>query len=325
MAKRNSISNFQKECNRFFSRLTGRLGKYIYLNLPGYKECVVVSNADFEELMTYRSAMNSIHLIRPKTTFATQLKTFLKLDPSFSYVVRSNAITKCCNTYAIENAEVIRDGATGDFKILGADQVFVLANDSVDVDMYTEESSDIKKISASTLADTGDISDLFDTWDYDGLQTFSDDEIAIAGRKITEFKVIDSLLAALDIITQHTANNFENCCIHTSVDYAHIDTKTRVSSVWFRTPLLDLNTLCNSTEKYREMCICVYDGLDCPFTKEFTKTAVGQFSMTLHVYSEYPKVVQTMTVYEDDSCTIISARPYADSVVIRKISETSGE
>lgn len=319
MQKKEPISEFQKQCRLYFSSLSMRGCTYVYVNLPGRENELVLTNGTPDLLLTYSSlAMVAVHHIKPKDDF---IETFKRLflsgaNPDDCYLIKTEYITRSFKDYRVEQVLCQIDPASGDLKIAGGGQLVSIdlsGSDDENDDADSSESWSFKDELEQLLEDDG--------WDTEVKRAvFSNKEVA--GLKFDD----PFVLHILEGILEKMEDNYATClrCAGAGVlsfDETSLDNIVKVHSNWYRSITYDGRDLnIDSDVEYFKQRHLFIDGLDMPSFKEFIKkrykknTFIGTFRM--YIFPVKGNSVQQLAYYDADDVTILSTRPYMSTVLV---------
>lgn len=314
------ISDFQKQCRMLFSSLSMRGCTYLYVNLPGRENELVITNGAPDLLLTYSSlAMVAVHHIKPKDDFIKQFKKLFlsSANPTDCYLIKTEYITRAFKDHRVETVLCQVDPATGDLKIAGGGQlVSINATDASDVDDDDDDSSEdwsFKDELERLLEDDG--------WDAEVKRA------VFGNRDVAGLRFADPfVLGILEGILEKMENHHDTCVKYAgngvlSFDEASVENPTRVHSNWYRSITYDGRDLNIDTDaEYLKQRHLFIDGLDLPSTKEFIKKKykkgvfVGTFRM--YIFHVGGNSVQQLAYYDADDVTILSTRPFMSTVLV---------
>lgn len=319
--KTNPITKFQKQCQTYFSSVSARACKYLYLNLPGYEDCLVISNADPDMLMTYTSLpMVSIHCIKPKDDFLKTFKELFSLEAiqDQCYLIRTEFITKAFKDSRIETVLTQIDPLTKNLYILGGGQEITIQFNNEDDDDDEPGEDDTGK-SLSEL-ETLMVDDGWDSEIKRAMFTASN----IAGLPFKDPFIINELCSALEDLLDDIKKVESQSLKTISFDQIFLLENEKYYSNWYLSPMfngIDLKTDVSKAE-YKPQRLLLVDGLDMPCAREFLKKQVlkDEFIGTFrfYIYNATGDTVKCLACYDAPDVTIFSTRPYLETVMVSK-------
>lgn len=318
------ITDFQKQCRSYFSSLSARGCKYVYLNIPGHENELVVTNADPDLFITYTSlAMISIHCIQPHDDFLVMFRDLFNLNQisNHSYIIKTEFITKAFKDFRIESVLAQIDPITKNLYILGGGkQLTISIERDDDDDDYSSEPSQ----STMTIDELDKVMQ-DDGWDCEikrSLFTATN----IAGTLLKDPFVINELAVVLD----QMAIDYKNCTEMPEGHYAQkfdqtlLTKQEKFHSNWYRSQEFSGDQFGLPEErKYQNQKLLLVDGLDLPSVREFIQKKyvkeqfVGDFS--LYIYKSNGDTVKCLACYHAPEVSITSTRPYMETVLMPTI------
>lgn len=304
---------FLKTLKLYFSSLTARGAKYLFLNVAGLKNSFVITNGDYELLTSYVPVTLSIHIIEFKNSlFYEQFLRFLNLETTQPYVIRMNMFLKVINKGNIEDMSTIYDEKHY-LKITTNDSVIEDDDDPDSEDYYTDDIDDDDTTEDCPWVDTS-------KW-----VTVTFDSAAICGQPVENVHALTVLENTIDkILTYPNIKKTEER------PYAVIEVTAPVeyhTANYFRqkVSLQEFKTkegLEYYPEKMHDLYVLLMDGFDVPSMKEFLKKTKKQV-IELLLWANVGGTIQHMALYEDDEISIKSMRPFSEILPIRHRSKSS--
>lgn len=323
--KTEPITKFQKQCRAYFSSLSARGCKYLYLNLPNYEDCLILSNADPDMLITYTSLpMVSVHIIRPKDGFLTTFKQLFSLDQieSQCYIIRTEFITQVFKDNRIESVFAQIDPMTKNLFVLsGGKEITIQFNDE-DLVGADEEDFTVEESTNSTLSELEAIL-VDDGWDSGLIKRSMLSLSNVAGAPLSDPFIIDELCTIISgMITENSKlEKQELKSLISQQDF--FKDKNKYSSNWYLSEVFNgAHFKPDNQVVYRQQRLLLVDGLDMPSIKEFLckqvvkNQFVGMFN--LYIYNATGDTVRCLACYDAPDVAIISTRPYMETVLVQE-------
>lgn len=342
-AKNEPITAFQKQCKCFFSSVSARGCKYLYLNFPGYENILVLTNADPDMLTTYTLAsMISIHLIIPKDDF---LDTFRKLfTPGIAsdqpYIIRSEMLTKAFKTYRVESVFTNVD-QFGTLFIMGGGNLI-----SVDIPEPDEDDLPDEFTEDDTTSSLNEFERLLidDGWDAQVKRSLFTKEHIAGAPLIDPFVLFEMERIIVQVLKDLTHCETVDCIQNdqnvippelqgeeipteehqlkvVTFDQTDLVDQTRSHANWYRTTSFSGDQLgLPKKHDYRKQRLLLIDGLDTPCVTEFLKKKIikGQFIGELqgYIYNSSGDTARCLVCYNGPDVKIITTRPYMETTLI---------
>lgn len=327
------LSDFQKQCKLYFSSLSARGNKFIYVNLPDMPNSIVVTNGDYEMLASYCPQTFSIHLIEPKNDFYKELISYLNIDMKYPYIFRTDVLMKAFKDIALEDTICQRD-MEGNISIRAGETVIVPDKqiESIEEDDDEEDPDDDKP-------DTDRPETLLDLMgrakDDDVLKamipvTFAASEIC--GTPVRNEFALYLLLDEVLKLQQYSKEYFDRDDRSDTEGYVviNIDPLNKLEyrySNKFRTVLVNFGQLRNKhgsmlfdPDAYLSIPLLLGDGLDNPSIKEFTNSKNYKTidkHLDIYVWTNNAYTLKSVSIYEDNISYIRSTRPFFETVVLK--------
>lgn len=312
------ISQFQKQCKSYFSSISARGCKYLYLNFPGYENYLILSNADPDLLTTYTLAsMISVHVIEPKDDFLETFRNLItpNIKENVPYLIRVELITKAFKDFRIETV-FTNINPEGILFVMGGGQFIQVDANDEEVDDYSEEDEN------SPILDELDRLMIDDGWDAEVKRSLFTKK-HIAGTPLTDPFVI----MEMEKIIQQIFHDYHQCTdnVETSkivkFDQIHLVDQVRTHANWYRTISFTGDQLGLPVKfDYRPQKILLIDGLDLPCVAEFLKKKIikdqfiGEFN--IYIYNSVGDTAKCLACYDALDVKIISTRPYLETTLI---------
>ena len=317
MSTKMKSADFIASLRLYFSSLTARGAKYLYINIGDLKNTFIISNGDYSLLTSYCPVMLSIHVLEFKNTdFYDKFIDFLQLPTDKPYLIRTSQFLKALKSKKIEELCVVYDN-TNKMKIVDKNSGIVFDDD----DTYSSE-----------LNDTHDEDDEYFGYNFssgfDEENPFKDSDIWVEETFETANicgQIVDNQFAIgiLEDIVLDMKNNMTNLKekdiplvtipITNPVDY--------FTGNYFR---LNLNFADFQykdgthfyTDEMLDLFLVLVDGLDLPSVKEFLKKKKDS-EVLLYDWGKDGGTVQHMAKYEDDEILVYSMRPFMEFIPIK--------
>jgi len=314
--KNAELKLFIKKCKLYFSSLSARGAKYVYMNIPGLPDGFVITNGDYELLTSYVPISLTIHVVEFKDkTFLNHLNAFLQLDPRSVYAIRVSMIVKAFNSLVQDDVVVVRDESQN-LKI------------GTTTDIIKDE--DLDDDEASALFDEDELDDDDDSGYTKGFddsasfiqRIFCDDEIC--GRVVENIRALMILEQKVDEIKNRIDTLDQYSLPHIRIDLSK--KYDYFNSNFFSIPisLSDFrmeNGEPHFSEEYGNFKLTITDGFDVPSVKEFAPKIEESETVQLAIWVNHGGTIQHSAVYETEELRIISARPYWEIVPIKTTRE----
>lgn len=312
--KKGKISDFQKRCRLYFSSISSRACKYLYLNLPGRENALVLSNADPDSLLTLSSTfMTAIHYVLPKDDFMSMFKQYFFTDGSDNdtYIIKTDFITKSFKDYRVESVLSHIDPVTKDLKILGGGSEITVTTDKEDDEdeIETERDWNIAGELDALLEDNG--------WDTEVKRAVFKNT-STAGIPLSDPHVLN----ILDSIVESTINDAEKAKTTDVIKFDHVSfiNQMKVHANWYRSLSFCGNDFkLSDSGPFKEQRLLLIDGLDVPSVTEFLKKRyvkdefVGDFKLYIYPCEDS---VKSLSCYDSDDVTIYSTRPFNSTLLV---------
>lgn len=302
-----SISTFQKQCRRYLSSLSARQCRYLYVNVPGLEDKLILSNASPDTLMTYSALpMVSVHCLSFKDDFLVNFKSLFNLtDVSECYLIRTEYITKAFKDHPLESA-LIQIESGGDLHILaGGKKINIVFHDEEDME-EEDETQDDKSLNEleRLLVDDG--------WDTEVKRAvFSSGEIA--GVPLRDPHVLNELYTLVMQMESDLSDIQSGSIQYKEYGLELFSGLDKYHSNWYVTDRIPVKE--DITQR-----LVLKDGIDVPSVKEYLtkkeskKDTPGEYRFYVYT-NKTGKTVKCLSRHEDPDITIISTRPYLETVV----------
>lgn len=336
------LSDFQKQCKLYFSSLSARGNKFIYVNLPDVTNGIVVTNGDYEMLVSYCPQTFSVHLIEPKNDFYNQLITYLNIDMKYPYIFRTDVLMKAFKDIALEDTVCQRD-MEGNISIRAGETVIVPDKQNE----FSEDDDDNDEDPDNDKPDTDRPETLLDLMgrakDDDVLKamvpvTFTASEIC--GTPVRNEFALYLLLDEVLKLRQYSKEYFNRDDRSDTEGYVviNIDPLNKLEyrySNKFRTVLVNFGQLRNkhgsmlfNPDTYLSIPLLLGDGLDNPSIKEFINSKNYKTidkNLDIYVWTDNACTLKSVSIYEDNISYIRSTRPFFETVVLKSAFFTNKE
>lgn len=340
-AKKYKLSDFQKQCKLYFSSLSARGNKFIYVNLPDIKNSIVVTNGDYEMLASYCPTTFSIHLIEPKNDFYEQLLSYLNIDRKYPYIFRTDTLMKAFKDVSLEDTVCQRD-MEGNISIRSGESIVVpdkaeeISEDDGIEDEDNPEEVKPDKDSPDTLINL--MGDSKEDIKNDALLktmipvTFKTSEIC--GTPVNNDFSLYLLLDEVVKLKRYSREYFdrENRGDKEGYVVLNLDPLNKLEyrySNKYSTALINFGQLRNkhgeilfATDSYLSIPLLLGDGLDNPSVKEFTNSKnykTTDKSLDIYVWTDNACTLKSVSIYEDNISYIRSTRPFFETVVLKSV------
>lgn len=310
MATKIKLNPFQVQCKLLFSSLSARRCTYIYLNIPGYTDSIILSNADSADLSNYRPYTCAIHRIVPKDSFLEELRAFLKIDTETPYIFRSEFLLRSFTTTIFENITFLhKDGLVSIFDSSTNAVLIVKPRGKSDDDAEEpEEGLDDVETDDGAVVDT----EIF------SIQSLSCPEVC--GAIFNVPYATDCLLDILDTSAKIFQEIREGTQEAISKQYTAFPERDFIHSIWFKSdPLPDT-----------EQTLLFMDGYDNPSMVEFfpkvcSKKKGLDGTYFRYVYHVTDMHMQSMATFENEVLFIHSFRPFANHLILKPRKRVASE
>lgn len=298
---------FLKTLKLYFSSLTARGAKYLFLNVGNLENSIVITNGDYEMLTAYVPVSLTVHVVTFKDPeFYEELMKFLRFETKKPFVIRMNLFLKALKDADIDNMTVIYDD-DGHMKITAADQL--ISDDDIlddDSDMDDEEDDEYDP-EENPFVDTS-------KW-----VTTTFDSLDICGQPVENFHALSVLESTIVNMLGYEVSVPKADRPYTEItiprDFSYFN------SNYFRIyiPLTEFRMPDGEpfySEDMWDFHIILIDGFDVPSMREFVKKRDTDVSLLL--WANSGGTIQHMAKYDDAEISIRSMRPFAESLPIRK-------
>lgn len=304
----NKASGFLKTLKLYFSSLTARGAKYLYLNVADDPNTMVVSNGDYELLTAYVPVTLSIHVITFKNTeFFEEFLQFMNIPKGCPYIVRIPVVLAALKNNSKEEVHALK-AEDGKLHLALRDQI--VEDDLDDYDDELEDDEDDESPASEF--------DIFADKSKYVVKTF--DDAKVCGKPIDNFhaRVILEETVAKMLEYRNTFGKTDCPCACKPVDRESI---TYFTSNYFRMEIPLSEFVTENGERYYpedmyDFHVILIDGLDVPSIKEFMKRKDGE--LTLLLWSKSGGAIQHMATYEDEDVSICSMRPFLEVIPLKR-------
>lgn len=308
MATKIKLNPFQVRCKLLFSSLSARRCSYIYLNIPGYTDSIILSNADSAELSNYRPYTCAIHRIIPKDSFLEELRAFLKIDTETPYIFRAEFLLRAFTTTAFEDITLLHKDGLVSILDNSTNAVLIVKTRGKKDDEEPEKdgAAEPEEGLEDTETDDGAVVDT----EIFSIQPLSYPEIC--GVVFNVPYAMDCLLDILDTAARMFREIKEGTRQAITKQYTAFPERDFIHSIWFKSdPLPDTG-----------QTLLFMDGYDNPSVVEFfpkvcSKKNGLEGSYFRYVYHVTDTYMQSMATFEDETLFIHSFRPFANHLILK--------
>lgn len=332
------MKSFAKKAKLLLSSLSARGCQFIYLNIPGYPDKMILSNANPDFLMTKSlHSLISIHAVEFKDSW---LQTFRELfipeySPANIYIFRCNMILKALKNLDAEiTARLTRNGNI----ILKAGNEVVMekirndviedlmeemdGTENCEIDDTSTEDMPVENNSENSPADKENSDKKSENIiDYTRMDNH------ISGR-IIDFPYIGFILKqGMKIMAEFSGEQgAEYQQGHLCVSEEDILRAENIHANWYRT--LKYKPEMFTTESpgtFMDISFLLMDGIDVPSIREFLKKQFSRKKNTdnayyeFHIFASGIRAVRTMSVYGCDSFIVRTMRPFFEEMLVEKV------
>lgn len=303
---------FVKQMKLYFSSLSARGAKYLFLNIPGFENKFILSNGDYEMITAYAPVILSFHIITFKdASFYTQFLQFMNFTLDCPYVIRISQILKALKDNKFEELDVVYDDHSK-MKIILIDKVIESDENSEDESESGESEESEEGSPASSETEDEDLP-FKDTSKY-VVVTFASADVC--GQPIDNLYAMSIMEDCLREIYQ-----VPESVKSASVPHYFYDLDIEIPYFhgnYFRFKL-NLPELFKSLTKEdldfpANVHMVIIDGMDVPSVKEFVKKQPEAKTRFL-VWSTNEKTIRHLALYEDPVIDILSVRPFHQMVI----------
>lgn len=350
------ISSFHKECKEILSSISGRTCRYMYLNIPGFEDYLILTNGDLDIISSYRPYTLAVHMVKPSSEFIEFLFKLIDNPKNDIYLYRTDFILKGLQEADEFNIKYnhLSDGTMTVTNLL--------TNELVIVKPVTEEEHAVKDESLEDDTDTSTDEYTFDNVSEENSgkvtidkrlakvksNSFTIDQLRlkeIAGSIIKHPYIKDQLLDIVENLYKDFSDIRSNTISHITFDYDPITPINIVHNTWYEsnrfkavdfTPSISNNLI----DDNHEQVLVLIKGLDAPSTNEYIAKKISSTkskqsnnnttdicSLQQHIYTRNGLNVKHIShFYSENDIEIISSRPYSDIILYKKtISHTKGD
>lgn len=308
-AKIKASREFLKELRTYFSSLSARGAKYLFLNIGTIPNSFVITNGDYEMLTGYVPILLSIHLVEFKDSeFYKTFLEFFNFNSSKPYILRIAQVMKAFKDNGAHELDVVYD-QMGNMKIIVNSRVLTGDDPST-------ESSDSDEDS------TQEIVDLEENPFHDNskFETITFKSVDICGQIVDNYHA----LAVLEdvVIDMYRKKEY---LIEDKYPHYELPVPTDIetfNSNYYRmkldhTAFRDENGNSVLSGEYRDTFTILMDGLDVPSIKEFIKKRDNK-ELNLLLWCNKGGSIQHMATYNDSTISVKSSRPFSEIFPISK-------
>ena len=301
----NKKNSFKEQLKLYLSSLSSRLNNYIYFNIPGVEDSVVITNGDYELLTIYSASSLSIHLLSFKNQeFIDKLKSILQIPSNIPYCIKSNFIRKA-----------IKDSELEDYTVVFNDKKDLILQNTITNEILNVEVDRQKNDEDSTEEDsTEDTSS-----DDEENNTINNNEIEkdkLCGYCVSDVYALKVLEEECNVLKDYSEEYFKSLNKKYLIyDYTSIKTKPYLTNI-YKTENITADMLDLKIPNMNECYVLFIDGQDIVSIKEFVKKTKGECKQ--YIWSENGTTIKNMAIYEDDELVVKSCRPFNEIIPISK-------
>lgn len=295
-------NNFIDKLKLYLSALSARLNNYIYFNVPGLENSIIISNGDYALLTIYSSSSLSLHLLSFKdSSLIDKIKSTLKI-PNIPYCIKSNFIRKAIKDFNLEDYDFI----------FGKNNELILKN-TITNDILSVE---VKKKGDSEEDSTSD----------DNADNMDDENNCLSNTEIEKDKLCGFCISdvyALKILEEEGKNlekyneeYFLNLNRKYLVNqYNPSNIKPYLTNI-YKTEKITSDMLDLKIPDMNDCYVLFIDGQDIVSIKEFMKKTKGECKQ--YIWSDNGTTIKNMAIYEDEELIVKSCRPFNEIIPISK-------
>lgn len=284
--------DFVKELRVYFSSLSARGAKYLFLNVGNIPNSFVITNGDYEMLTGYVPVMTSIHLVTfLDPTFYNQFLEFLNLKIDKPYIIRISQLLKAFKDNGAHELDVVYD-QFNNMKVVVNSRV--LTGDEHEVpNTESDESEEVEEsIEDNPFKDNSKF------------ETITFKSADICGQVVDNFHALHVLEDVVLDMNQKKTFLIQENTPHKEIDLS--PDLAVVHSNYYRIRL-DIDDLIN--KETHEVYSILMDGLDIPSLREFVGKRDHK-KLTLLVWCTPMGSIQHMAMYNDSTLSVKSTRPF---------------
>ena len=301
-AKLKASKEFLKELKTYFSSLSARGAKYLFLNIGTIPKSFVITNGDYEILTGYVPIMLSIHLVEFKDSeFYTIFLEFFNFVSNKPYILRISQVMKAFKENGAHELNVVYD-QMGNMKIIVDSRILIDDTPSENEDEDEEVEQEIVDLEDNPFQDNTKF------------ETITFKSIDICGQIVDNYHA----LAVLEdvVIDMYRKKEY---LIQDKIPHYELSIPTDITtfhSNYYRmkldhTAFKDENGNCVLIDKYRDTYTIIMDGLDVPSIKEFIKKRDNK-ELNLLLWCNEGGSIQHMAIYNDTTISVKTARPFSE-------------
>lgn len=309
-AKIKASKEFLKELRLYFSSLSARGAKYLFLNIGTIPNSFVITNGDYEMLTGYVPVLLSIHLIEFKDDeFYKTFLEFFNFTSDKPYILRISQVMKAFKDNGAHELDVVYD-QMGNMKIIINSRV--LTGDDIPEGSMSSSEEDPNQEPVDIEENPFHDNSKFETI------TFKNADIC--GQVVDNYHA----LAVLEdtVLDMYRKKEY---LIEDKTPYYELSIPTEIevfTSNYYRIKLdlaafKDREGNCVLIDEYRELNAILMDGLDVPSIKEFIKKR-DEKELNLLLWCNKGGSIQHMAIYNDSKISVKSSRPFSEIFPISK-------
>ncbi len=284
---------FVKELKIYFSSLSARGAKYLFLNVAGIPRSFVITNGDYELLTGYVPVLLGIHLVTFKeSNFYESFLDFLNFKIDKPYIIRISQLTKAFKDNGAHELDVIYDQYQNMQVIVNSR---ILTGDDKDVEDVIDDSQ------------TEEVVDLEENpfVDNSKFETITFKSADICGQLVDNYH-------ALGVLEDVVIDMNDKKAFLEQENVPHYETSITpdeeiVHSNYYRISI-ELDKLSISSA-HTDVYTILIDGLDVPSLKEFVRKREQQ-NVTMLIWRPTSGSIQHMATYDDSQISVKSTRPF---------------
>ena len=298
------------------SSLSARACRYMYLNIPNYEDCIVLSNCSQDLISEYKPEFCSIYLISIPEEYLKELKVFLSVGDKDDEILvfKSFFITNILSHYKLGEVKFVYDNKTGFIQCKNTSNDELIAVKAGKKEKEEDEDDEDKEDEDN---DSKMDTDIYKLGPLD-LETVAGLIMNIPYVVECLHEMLDSIVTTIENITDDNIPSEELTYIEEpKIDYTHANWYKRFIEKGFNTQKIE-----EVNGKSRFMLLV--DGLDNPSIKEFVRKLFGKKPLFKNVifkqfvYPEGDGILKSIALTEVDDIEIITSRPYSKTILINK-------
>lgn len=284
--------DFVKELRVYFSSLSVRGAKYLFLNIGNIPNSFILTNGDYEMLTGYVPVMTSIHLVEfTNPEFYNQFIEFLNFDITKPYIIRIAQLLKAFKDNGAHELDVVYDQFSNmkvivNSRVLTGDEYEVPEKDSDEIEEPEESIEDNPFVDNSKF------------------ETLTFKSADICGQIVDNFHA----LHVLENVVLEMRGKKEYL-IQENTPHKEVDLSPElpvVHSNYYRIKL-DIDDLLQ--KETHDVYSILMDGLDIPSLREFVGKRDNK-KLTLLIWCTPMGSIQHMAMYNDSKISVKSTRPF---------------